>query len=146
MCFYNLEQTEFENTISDSLHEKLGLPFRPYCVQGSTHLREVIGKNMVVGNTLTAPGFYAPQGRKLRLDLALPNLINDITNYNEHKFWVTNFEMETAGYFAMSRLLGHQTTSVNAIMANRVSNTFADNPNKVVDQMIEQVLASVLEL
>lgn len=146
MCFYKLDQTDFENTISDSLQERLGLPFRPYCVQGSEHLRDVIGKGMVVGNTLTAPGFYAPQGRKLRLDLALPSLINDIANYNENKFWVTNFEMETAGYYAMCRLLGHQAISINAIMANRINNTFAKDPNKVVDQTIKQVLDQVLEL
>ncbi|MGB0523402.1 MAG: nucleoside phosphorylase [Flammeovirgaceae bacterium] len=146
MCFYKLEQTEFESIISDALQERLQLPFRPYCVQGSTHLRDVIGKDMVFGNTLTAPGFYAPQGRKLRLALANPDMINDIANFSDHKFWITNFEMETAGYYAMARLLGHRAISVNAIIANRISNTFAKETNKVVDQVIKQTLEQVLEL
>jgi len=76
----------------------------------------------------------------------LPTMINDIANFQDHKFWITNFEMETAGYYAMCRLLGHNTLSVNAIMANRITNTFAKDPNKIVDQVIKQVLDRVLAL
>lgn len=69
MCFYQLHQTHFENTITEQLQQKLSLPFQPYCVSGSAELKEQIAPDMIEGNTVTCPGFYAPQGRKLRLDL-----------------------------------------------------------------------------
>lgn len=146
MAFYNLPQTDYERQVSDSLQTGLKLPFRPYCVQGSEELRSAIGEGMVVGNTITCPGFYAPQGRKLRTDLALPSLIDDISHFHEHDFWLTNFEMETAGYYSLCRLLGHEALSVNAILANRITNEFAKDSNKIVDKLIKKVLDRAIEL
>ena len=146
MYFYNLPQTDYENAVSDSIQKSLKIPFRPYCVQGSERLRSSIGAGMVVGNTITCPGFYAPQGRKLRVELALPDLINDISHFHEHDFWLTNFEMETAGYYSLCRLLGHEVLSVNAILANRITNEFARDSNKIVDKLIKTVLDRAIEL
>ncbi|MEQ9230137.1 MAG: phosphorylase, partial [Cyclobacteriaceae bacterium] len=55
-------------------------------------------------------------------------------------FWITNFEMETAGYYALAKLLGHKVLSLNAILANRVTGKFSKDPNKSVDALIEKVL------
>jgi uridine phosphorylase len=97
---------------------------------------------MIVGNTVTTPGFYAPQGRMLRNSLRHPQLLEKLRSYsNEGKtFRLTNFEMETAGYYSLARLLGHQAISVNAIVANRVKNTFSKEPGEVVDRLIKKVL------
>lgn len=146
MAFYKLQQTDFENKVSESLQKKLELPFRPYCVKGSETLKNTIGEGMVIGNTVTCPGFYAPQGRKLRNELALPNLVNNLTQFHDHDFWLTNFEMETAGYYALCRLMEHEVLSVNAIVANRVTNQFAKDANKVVDDLIKRVLDKAVEL
>lgn len=140
MHFYNLVQTDFEDIISDEIHKKVKLPFRPYCVKGSALLQDQFAYDMVQGNTITCPGFYAPQGRQLRLSLKIKNLLEDLNYFHYKDFWITNFEMETAGYYALGRLFGHEILSVNAIIANRISNTFAENPDKVIDQLVKKVL------
>ncbi|MGL1887542.1 MAG: nucleoside phosphorylase [Reichenbachiella sp.] len=140
MSFYNLRQTGFENTISNKLKEFIDLPFKPYCVEGSEMLRDKYAFDMISGNTVTCPGFYAPQGRKLRVDLKYPHLMEDLMYFNHENFWLTNFEMETAGYYALGRLMGHEMLSLNAIIANRARNKFSKDPDKVIDALIKKVL------
>jgi uridine phosphorylase len=140
MNFYDLPMDDFETGVAHDIQKKIGLPFMPYVVRGSSSLREQIGKDMVVGNTVTCPGFYAPQGRELRLPIRFPKLLDDLNYYHKGDFWLTNFEMETAGYYSMARLLGHEVISTNAIIANRVKNKFAKDPNKVIDSLIQKVL------
>jgi uridine phosphorylase len=100
---------------------------------------------MISGNTVTTPGFYAPQGRKLRAATQMPKLLEDLNYYHNKssEFWLTNFEMETAGYYAMGRLLGHEVLSVNAIIANRIKNKFSKDPDKVIDSLIKKVLERI---
>ncbi|UXP33167.1 nucleoside phosphorylase [Reichenbachiella agarivorans] len=140
MTFYNLRQTGFENTLTNKLKEYLNFPFKPYCVEGSTILREKFAHDMVRGNTVTCPGFYAPQGRIVRMDVTYPHLMEDLMYFHMEDFWLTNFEMETAGYYALGRLMGHEVLSLNAIIANRVKNKFSKDPDKVIDSLIKKVL------
>lgn len=143
MSFYLLPQTKIEKEFQEGLRAELGLPFTPYCVQGSTKLLEKIGGDMIKGNTVTCPGFYAPQGRKLRAEITFPKLLTDLGRFHMHDIWLTNFEMETAGYYAMGRILGHEVLSVNGIIANRVKQQFAKNGDKIVDDMIAMVLNKI---
>jgi len=143
MNFYDLPMDDFEAGVAHDLHRKTGLPFMPYVVRGSQALREQIGFDMMQGNTITCPGFYAPQGRELRLPLRYPKLLEDFNYYHKGDFWLSNFEMETSGYYAMARLLGHDALSANAIIANRIKNKFSKNPNKVVESLIKKVLERV---
>ena len=101
--------------------------------------------DMVKGNTVTAPGFYAPQGRAIRIPLKYPKLVDELSKYHTktNDFWLTNFEMETAGYYGMARMLGHEVLSVNAIVADRQKNKFSKDPNKVVDALIRKVLDNI---
>src|SRR5690606_21770536 len=142
MSFYHFEQSEIENEIAGQIQQSTGLPFKPYLVRGSETLRKMIGEGMVAGNTVTAPGFYAPQGRALRLPLRYPRLLDDLTVFHHRgeDFWLTNFEMETAGYYGLGRLLGHEVVSVNAIIGNRVTNQFSKDPNVIVEGLITKVL------
>lgn len=140
MEFYPLQQTEFENNISTGLKTQLGLPYAPYCVQGSQSLREKIAFDMIPGNTLTCPGFYAPQGRVLRVPLKNTNLIQAYHSFQVADFKITNFEMETAGYYALGRLLGHEMLSLNAIVADRINHKFAENADEAVNDLILKVL------
>jgi len=140
MNFYDLPMDDFETGIAHDIQKKTGLPFMPYVVRGSESLREQIGADMLTGNTVTCPGFYAPQGRQLRLPIRFPKLLEDLNYYHKGDFWLTNFEMETAGYYSMARLLGHEVVSANAIIANRVKNKFAKDPNKVINSLIKKVL------
>ena len=140
MCFYQLPQDDFEREIGEGIQKQIGLPFTPYVVRGSQTLKEQIGEGMLVGNTVTCPGFYAPQGRQIRLELKYPRLMEELNYFHKGDFWLTNFEMETAGYYSLARLLDHEVLSVNAIIANRIQNKFAKNATEVVDELIKKVL------
>ena len=143
MTFYDLPMDDFETGVAHDLQKKTGLPFMPYVVKGSELLIKQIAFDMVVGNTVTCPGFYAPQGRELRIPIRFPRLMEDLNYYHKGDFWLTNFEMETSGYYAMARLLGHEALSVNAIIANRVKNKLSKNPAKVIESLIQKVLERV---
>jgi len=143
MNFYDLPMNDEEAGLAHDIQKKTGLPFMPYVVRGSENLLDRIGFDMIRGNTVTSPGFYAPQGRELRAPIRFPHLLEDLNYYHKGDFWFTNFEMETAGYYAMARLLGHEALSVNAILANRIKNKVVKNPNKVIENLIEKVLERV---
>jgi uridine phosphorylase len=142
MNYYNLPMTAFEQQIGKDIQKKTGTSVTPYVVSGSQMLRKQYAADMVTGNTITAPGFYAPQGREIRVPLKYPTLATDLAGYynKAEDFRLTNFEMETAGYYAMARLMGHEVLSVNAIIANRAKSKFSKDPNKVIDGLIKKVL------
>lgn len=140
MNFYDLPTTKFEDEIASDLQKKLDLIFMPYVVQGSKSLLDKFKDDLLIGNTVTCPGFYAPQGRSLRLPIRFPKLLENLNYYHNGDFWLTNFEMETSAYYAFARLLGHEAISLNAIIVNRIKNKFSKNPNKVIDALIKRVL------
>lgn len=145
MQFYELPMDDFENMIAADIQSKTSLPFTPYVVSCSEILKEQIGFDMISGNTVTTSGFYAPQGRIVRAQNKLPKLLDELNYYHNKSsdFWLTNFEMETAGYYAMARLLGHEVLSVNAIIANRIKGKFSKDPDKVIDSLIKKVLERI---
>lgn len=142
MQFYAIDYTSYELEIARQISDQLQLPFTPYVVKGSEVLLKQIAYDMIVGNTITAPGFYAPQGRQVRARIRYPQLLEDLNSFRHRpgNFRLTNFEMETAGYYALGRIFGHETLSVNAIIANRVRNEFAEQPEAIVDALIMKVL------
>lgn len=140
MNFYRLKYTKKELKIADNLASKVDLNFRPYVIKGSPKLLRKIGHDMIVGNTVTCPGFYAPQGRVLRAPIRYPKLLEEMNYFHSDNFWITNFEMESSAYYAFARMLGHEALSVNAIIANRISNKFMKHQTDVMDSLIKKVL------
>lgn len=145
MAFYTTHYTELEEKVGKAIQESLNISFLPYCIQGSGRLLEKLGEGMVIGNTATCPGFFGPQGREVRLKPAIPDIIEKLGAINVDGFQMTNFEMETAGYYAMGRLLGHEVLSLNAIVANRVTQEFASNSYQIVDELIQHTLKKLAE-
>lgn len=97
---------------------------KPYVVDADKELVERIGgTDMVRGNTISAVGFYGPQGRKVRLDLANPDLNSRIESFEFRGRRITNYEMESAPLQGLGRLLGHRCMTVCSIIANRFNNT-----------------------
>ncbi len=92
------------------------------------------------GFTLTAPGFYAPQGRTVRMISLLPDFLRDVSKTKFEGEIITNIEMETAAYYAFSASLGHEMISLNAILANRLTHEFSKNPESQIKQLIELTL------
>lgn len=114
---------------------------RPYVISCSEKLEKIIESNqMHKGITATAGGFYGPQGRVLRLDIQDPSLNSKMDNFKTSDTRITNLEMETAAIYGLGKLLGHHCLSLNAIIANRASGTFSDDPYKAVDQLIAYTL------
>jgi len=144
MNFYDLPMDDFETGLAHDIQKKTGLPFMPYVVRGSELLGDQIaGTDMIKGNTVTCPGFYAPQGRVVRLPIRYPKLLEDLNYYNKGGFWLTNFEMETSAYYAFGRMMGHEMLSANAIIANRIKTKFSKDPHKIVESLVKKVLDRV---
>ena len=95
------------------------------------------------GFTATAGGFYGPQGRVLRLPLQDTNLNNKIDSFNYNGLRITNLEMETSAIYGLSKLLGHNALSLNAIIANRAIGSFSSNPKKTVEDLILYTLDKI---
>ena len=132
-----------ERAISDAfiLHTKWDskLPF-PYVVKGSVSLCDRIGNGFYKGITATAPGFYGPQGRKLRIPPATNDLNELLTSFSFGELRITNFEMETSALYGLSLHLGHHACTVCTIVANRIAKQYSKDYHKKVDELIRLVL------
>jgi uridine phosphorylase len=117
---------------------------KPYVISCSEKLEKLIESHEIFkGITATAPGFYGPQGRVLRLEIQDPELNSKMDNFNFENQRITNLEMETAAIYGLSALLGHNALSLNAIIANRASGTFSEDPYKAVDVLIAYTLNKI---
>ena len=115
----------------------------PYVTAASSTLKEKIGFGLPSGITATAPGFYAPQGRQVRAKNSMPDFIQLLQSFKSKEQSITNLEMETAGIYALAKVLGHEAVSVNSILANRASLQFSKYPQKTVEQAIQLVLERI---
>ncbi len=141
--FYRLEHNEEEKQLLHSfitytqLHSQIS---QPYISSASPSLLKHFVKDFHHGITVTCPGFYGPQGRILRLGIKNPDLINKLTHFNFGQHSITNFEMETAAIYGLSRLLGHHCLSLSAIVANRIEKKFSKDSNALVESLIKHSL------
>jgi uridine phosphorylase len=143
--YYQYEPNERETALLHAL-PKMNNNVSPYLAEGNEWLLKHLGKGLTQGITATCGGFYGPQGRRLRLQPALADLLQKMQAFNDGKYRITNFEMETAGIYGLSRLLGHRALSVNVILANRANGEFSRNPTKAVEGLIENMLARIVAL
>jgi len=132
-------ETAIENAFLQQVQLSDHLP-RPYVVKGSQRLIDSIGADMYLGMTATAAGFYAPQGRMLRLPLANPHMVDQMTEFKFEGLKVTNFEMETSAFYGLGQLLGHDCCTVCVAIANRVNQTYNEHYKEYVAQLISLVL------
>lgn len=116
----------------------------PYIEACSSDLYSKIAFDIPTGITLTAPGFFAPQGRNTRAKQVYNNLLTKMLDFHYKGQVITNLEMETAGIYGLANTLGHRALSINAILASRVNFDFSKEPNKVVEQAIQKVLERVV--
>ena len=116
-----------------------GLPY-PYVVKASDQLMNRIASDMQKGITATAPGFYGPQGRQLRLAPAMNDLNEKLGSFRHGEHRVTNFEMETSALYGLGKLLGHECLTVCAIIANRVARQYSKDYHPVIERLILTVL------
>ena len=111
----------------------------PYIVKASEKLLNTFD-SFARGITATAPGFYAPQGRQLRISPAIEDLHQKMNTFQYKGNRISNFEMETSALYFLGKALGHHTLTICAIIGNRISKTQSKNYKKTVDKMIVEVL------
>ncbi|GLB51363.1 phosphorylase [Neptunitalea chrysea] len=117
---------------------------RPTVIKGSEKLLDTLSsEETVTGFTATAPGFYGPQGRVLRLAVEDETLNTKMDNFKFNGVPVTNLEMETSAIYGLSKLMGHHALSANTIIANRANGTFSKDPYQGVDNLIKYILSKL---
>ncbi len=145
MGYYQYPETTEEKDLLTALKNQVpdlqGL--NPYFTHAGKDLLDKVGIDMLKGVTVTAPGFYAPQGRTLRYQSKIDELIGKLNTFSYQNKRITNLEMETAGIYALANIFGHQAISVNAILASRVKLEFSKNPQKIIDKAIQLVLERI---
>ncbi|MCU4157994.1 nucleoside phosphorylase [Carboxylicivirga sp. A043] len=131
---------KFEKAFKESLNWN-PLLTAPYVVDAAPELLDkLVGDNVVKGVTISAPGFYGPQGRELRLDIADKQINEKITAFRHDGYRVTNYEMECSAIYGLSALLGHKAATVCVIIANRLAGTASKDYKPVMKNLIEHVL------
>jgi uridine phosphorylase len=112
----------------------------PYFIPASDKLAALFADSVIRGITISAPGFYGPQGRVLRLPLADAQMNERIETFTYHNRRITNFEMESSALAGLSKLLGHEAGTICCIIANRVSKTALPDYQPDVRRMVEMAL------
>lgn len=141
--YYRHPNEGFEKEMEQAFAKHMDLDNRlatPYCVKGSERLLEIVGEGMVHGITVTAPGFYGPQGRNIRLTPSVENLNERLAEFSWDGTQVTNLEMETSAIYGFARALGHEALTVCLIIANRPKGTFLNDYHQPMKETITLVM------
>lgn len=146
MNFYVSHNTDEEDEILLNINKAVELPIKPCISKGSETLLNIFkSENTQTGITISATGFYGPQGRTLRMQPKVANFIDELAklkfNNNER---ITNLEMETSAIYGMGKVLGHNCLSVNTILANRKTKEFSKNPDDSVKKVISYTLEKLV--
>ena len=138
--FYEYESNELMKTIELDVGN-----MKAYYVSADSFLLDHFSDDGILkGVTVTANGFYGPQMRSVRLKPINNDWLAKIQELSLADAPVSNLEMETAGIYAMSRLLGHRAISINALLANRKLGVFSQQPEATEKKMIEWALGKIV--
>jgi uridine phosphorylase len=138
----HIYETELENAFIEQVKWNRTIA-APRIIRGSEELIKKLEKGTTKGITVTAPGFYGPQGRVLRLPLADPDLNSKIRDFSYKGERIINFEMETSALYGLGAMLGHKTATVCALIANRANNTYSVDHKLVIRNLVEMVLERI---
>lgn len=140
------KSTAFSDAVVAYFRAQFDLAF-PYTVGGSeVLLKHFQAPGVRTGVTITHPGFYGPQGRQLRTPIRYPQWIDKLQAFEWKGKRLTNFDMETAGIYALAEHLGHRSLAVNALLANRATGVFSTQAEATIDRMIQYVLEACTTL
>ncbi len=144
--YYRHDDSQLEEAMTQAFVRHMGLPermARPYCARASRELLETVAAAMRHGITATAPGFYAPQGRHLRIAPTVGDLNERLASFQWEGLKVTNLEMETSAIYGLSSLMGHEALTVCLIIANRADGTFLNDYHREMRAAIVRVMDSM---
>ena len=141
----NVSETPFEEAIISKIPWNIRFA-RPYVVPGDKDLLNLFkGPNTTEGYTISAPGFCAPQGRSLRLEIDFPDWNHSIEKFSFNNQKITNFEMESSAIYGLSKLMGHKALTICAIIANRINQEYLSSYKPVMNDLISYTLDKLSE-
>ena len=141
--YYAYENTGAESRVLNGLLEATEWPDNlpvPYVAEGDRKLVDLLGHDNHVGLTLTAGGFYGPQGRQLRLLPSVDGLNERFTAFEAEGLRCTNFEMETSALYGLGGMLGHRVCTMCTVVANRLRKEYSKDHEAAIDRMITEAL------
>lgn len=134
---------EMEKAFCKHVHWDKHLP-APYFIKASDYMIEKFAGCTVPGVTISASGFYGPQGRVVRLPLAMPNMLEDFESFRFGEYRITNFEMEGSALAGLAKQLGHNAGTVCCAIANRYLKSSNTDYQPYVEGLIELSLEKLL--
>jgi uridine phosphorylase len=149
MHFYGNSDKAFDEEITNEFIKQMDFPTelpRPYIVKASNKLLSAFGSDFEQGITATAPGFYGPQGRQVRLQAAYPAMLDRIKNFEHQGIKVLNLEMETSALFGLSKMLGHHAITLCVSIANRARQDYTRDYKKAISSLVEAALEKILTI
>lgn len=141
--YYAYENTGTEQRLLNDLLGHTEWPDNlpvPYVAAGDPRLVELLGHDNHVGVTLTAGGFYGPQGRQLRLVPSVDGLNERFSSFEHEGLRCTNFEMETSALYGLGGMMGHRVCTVCTVVANRLRKEYSKDHHTSIDRMIAEAL------
>jgi uridine phosphorylase len=148
--FYRFQETPGAERISRAFRKHVQWDQRlpvPYAVEADEQLVGILsGEDVHLGMTATAPGFYGPQGRKLRIPTAFPHINEALQTFRFGESRILNYEMETSALYGLSRLLGHRALTVCLSIANRYTGAVSKDYHRAMENLALRLLESIANL
>lgn len=144
--YYEHDDNQLEEAMTQAFVKHMQLPdrmARPYCAKGSDTLMAKVADFTVRGITATAPGFYAPQGRHIRIAPSVKDLNERLASFCWEGLKITNLEMETSAIYGLSKIMGHNALTVCLIIANRADGTFLNEYHKQMHDTIVNIMERI---
>lgn len=141
--YYTLKKERETENLLENIKQDIKLPKQiiPYLTAAAPELNQRLEQEGIYkGITVTSSGFYGPQGRKLRLPLAAPEMNNSFYDFKHDKYRFSNLEMECSALFALSKALGHKATAICLGLANRRKKEFSKHYESKMHELIQYVL------
>lgn len=136
----NISDLEFERAFKAHMGWD-NLLASPYVVEVDSNLfNKICDNTFLSGVTISAPGFYGPQGRELRLKIIDPIINDKIETFRYTDSIITNYEMECSAIYGLSKLLGHHALTICLIIANRINRNANENYQEKMNALIYKVL------
>ena len=147
---YKYDLNLFEEKLSQEFAQQTNWSKKlaePYAVKSSDFLwNNMYEDQFNKGITLTMNGFYAPQGRSIRIPLSQPDVLKKSDCILFNNLQVSNIEMETAGLYAFGKIFNHEVISLSTVLANRATGLFSSNPSKSIEKLINFALSKIESL
>ena len=148
LYFYEKHNEVNEVAMRDAFIKQMNYPTdlpKPYVVEGSKELYDHLAQGYYQGVTATAPGFYGPQGRTLRMHLSYPELNRKIEAFEYQGWRVCNFEMESSALYGLGKMMGHNCLTICVAIANRVTEKFASDYHPYIKKLVLNTLERLTE-